>query len=67
MNIPSKSELSPIERCIELAIESAKRGGFPNGSLIVKNGYIISESISMAEQVYDPTSHAEVTCYTSSV
>jgi guanine deaminase len=50
-----------LNRVIELARRSYEEGGFPNGSLILLDGRIVAESISMAEQVYDPTAHAEVT------
>lgn len=49
-----------LDRVVELALESYQKGGFPNGALIAEEDEIISESISMSEQIYDPTSHAEV-------
>ena len=48
-----------LKRAIELAKESVKQGGFPAGALIVKNGKIISEGISIGNLLNDPTSHAE--------
>lgn len=50
-----------IERVIALAEESLARGGFPNGALVAYGETIIAESISMSEQIVDPTAHAEVT------
>ncbi len=48
-----------LNRAIELAKESVKKGGFPAGALIVKDGQIISEGISIGNLINDPTSHAE--------
>lgn len=48
---------------LKLAIEQAKKssdvGGFPAGAIIVKNGEVIAEGISIGNQLHDPTSHAE--------
>src|SRR5260221_13730485 len=48
-----------LKRAIELAKESMKKGGFPAGALIVKDGIVISEEISIGNILHDPTSHAE--------
>lgn len=48
-----------LNRAIELARESIKKGGFPAGTIVVKNGKIISEGISVGNLLNDPTSHAE--------
>jgi len=48
-----------LKRTIELAKESVKQGGFPAGALIVKDGKIIAEGISIGWVIYDPTAHAE--------
>ena len=48
-----------LKRAIELAKESAKKGGFPAGALVVKDGKIVSEGISIGNLLNDPTSHAE--------
>lgn len=49
---------------LQLAIEQAKKsvalGGFPAGAVIVKNGEVISEGISIGFSLHDPTSHAEM-------
>lgn len=49
-----------IQRVIELAEESSRKGGFPAGALIVKDEKIISEGLSLGSVIYDPTSHAEI-------
>lgn len=48
-----------LKRAIELAKESVKRGGFPAGALVVKDGEVIAEGISIGTILHDPTSHAE--------
>lgn len=50
-----------VERVITLAEESLAKGSFPNGSLVALGEEIVAESISMSEQVFDPTAHAEMT------
>lgn len=45
---------------IEQAKESIKQGGFPAGTVIVKDGKIISKGISIGNILHDPTSHGEV-------
>ncbi len=42
-----------------MAKESIKKGGFPAGALVVKDGKIIVEGISIGNLLNDPTSHAE--------
>ena len=48
---------------IKLAIEQAKKsvdaGGFPAGAVIVKDGKVISEGISVGFKQNDPSGHAE--------
>lgn len=51
-----------ILRAIELAKESMEKGGFPAGALVVKDGEVISEGISIGSVIFDPTSHAETVC-----
>ena len=48
-----------LKRAIELARESVEKGGFPAGALVVKDGKIVSEGISIGNLLNDPTSHAE--------
>ncbi len=48
---------------LKLAVEQAKKsvemGGFPAGAVIVKNGQVIAEGISLGYTLHDPTEHAE--------
>lgn len=48
---------------LKLAVEQAKKsvneGGFPAGAVIVKDGTVISEGVSLGFKLNDPTSHAE--------
>jgi len=48
---------------LKLAIEQAKKsvmeGGFPAGAIVVKDGKIISEGVSLGRKLNDPTEHAE--------
>jgi tRNA(Arg) A34 adenosine deaminase TadA len=47
-------------RAIDLAKQSMDKGGFPAGAVIVKDGEIIGEGISIGNILHDPTSHAEI-------
>lgn len=49
-----------VLRVVDLAEEALDKGSFPNGALIANNDIVICESISMSEQVIDPTAHAEI-------
>jgi len=48
---------------LKLAVEQAKKsveeGGFPAGAIIVKDGKIIAEGVSLGWKLHDPTEHAE--------
>jgi len=48
---------------LKLAVEQAKKsvaqGGFPAGAVVVKDGAIVSEGVSLGFKLNDPTSHAE--------
>ena len=52
------------KQCLLLAIEqgreSMKKGGFPAGSTIVKDGKIIAEEISIGYNLNDPTAHCDI-------
>lgn len=54
-----KTDIDFLARAIELADESVRRGGFPAGAIIVKNGEVIAEGISIGNSIHDPTAHAE--------
>ena len=49
-----------LRRAIEKAKESVAQGGFPAGAVVVKNGEIIGEGISVGNKLNDPTSHSEI-------
>jgi len=48
-------------RAIEMAKQSIDTGGFPAGAIIVKDGGIISEAISIGSVLHDATAHSETT------
>jgi len=48
-----------LETAFEQARESLKKGGFPAGAVVVKDGKIISKGLSLGYLLHDPTSHAE--------
>lgn len=47
-------------KAIEKASESVAQGGFPAGAIVVKDGEIIGEGISIGNKLNDPTSHGEM-------
>jgi len=49
-----------LQRAIEKAKESVAYGGFPAGAVIVKDGVIVGEGISIGNKLNDPTSHGEM-------
>ena len=49
-----------LQKAIEKARESVIQGGFPAGAIIVKNGEIIGEGVSVGNKLNDPTSHGEM-------
>ena len=49
-----------MQRAIDLAAESVKKGGGPFGAVVVKDGKIIAESANSVTPDNDPTAHAEV-------
>jgi tRNA(Arg) A34 adenosine deaminase TadA len=56
--------MNPEKQFMGIAIneakEIAKQGGYPIGSVIVKNGEIVATGRSIAKVNNDPTSHAEI-------
>ena len=50
-----------MKRAIELSIESINTGGGPFGSVVVKDGKIISEGMNRVTVNNDPTAHGEIT------
>lgn len=55
----NNNESEFLRRTIELARQSVQKGGFPAGAIVVKDGEIIAEGISIGGVLNDPTSHAE--------
>lgn len=53
-------ETAFLRHAIEKAKESVARGGFPAGAIVVKNGKIIGNGISVGNILHDPTSHGEI-------
>ncbi len=49
-----------LRRAIHKAKESVAKGGFPAGAVVVKDGEVIGEGISIGNKLNDPTSHGEV-------
>lgn len=48
---------------LKLAVEQSKKsvaeGGFPAGAIIVKDGKIVADGVSLGRMLNDPTEHAE--------
>lgn len=49
-----------MERCIELASESAATGGGPFGALIVRGTELVAMGVNGVTRLCDPTAHAEM-------
>ncbi len=49
-----------VKKTIELSKQSIAVGGYPVGALIVRNGEIIATGLSDGKQLFDATSHAEI-------
>ncbi|MDP2692009.1 MAG: nucleoside deaminase [bacterium] len=48
-----------LKLAVEQARKSVEQGGFPAGAVVVKDGHIITEGVSLGFKLNDPTSHAE--------
>ena len=51
-----------LQLAIDQANKSVFEGGFPAGAIIVKDGKVIGEGISIGNILNDPTSHGETQC-----
>lgn len=51
-----------LKKAIEQAKFSLERGGFPAGSVLVKDWLILAESISIGNLLFDPTEHSDTSC-----
>jgi len=49
-----------MQRCIELAAESAATGGGPFGALVVRGTELVAMGVNGVTRLNDPTAHAEV-------
>jgi tRNA(Arg) A34 adenosine deaminase TadA len=49
-----------LQLAIEKAKESVSQGGFPAGAIVVKDGKIVGEGISIGNKLNDPTTHGEM-------
>ena len=49
-----------LQLAIEKAKESVVKGGFPAGAVVVKDGRVIGEGVSIGNKLNDPTSHGEM-------
>ena len=48
-----------LKLAVEQGKKSVEQGGFPAGAIIVKDGKIIAEGVSLGHKLHDPTEHAE--------
>src|SRR3989338_8562711 len=49
-----------LQKAIMKAKESVAQGGFPAGAVVVRNGEIVGEGVSIGNELNDPTSHGEM-------
>ena len=49
-----------MQRCFDVALESARSGGYPFAAIVTRKGRIIAESTNRVSQEGDVTRHAEV-------
>lgn len=49
-----------LSRAVSKAKESVSQGGFPAGAVVIRNGEIVGEGISIGNKLADPTSHGEM-------
>ncbi|OGZ99551.1 MAG: hypothetical protein A3H69_02775 [Candidatus Sungbacteria bacterium RIFCSPLOWO2_02_FULL_47_9] len=49
-----------LQKAIMKARESVAQGGFPVGAIVVRNGEVVGEGISVGNKLNDPTSHGEM-------
>ena len=49
-----------MRRCLDLGRVALERGDSPVGSMIVKNGRVVSRCVEAVKSRSDPTAHAEV-------
>ncbi len=49
-----------LQAALTKAKESVALGGFPAGAVVVRDGRIVGEGISVGNKMHDPTSHGEM-------
>jgi len=49
-----------MKRAIEIAKDSAKKGDYAGGAVVVKDNNIVAEGTTNLKHEYDPTVHAEI-------
>jgi len=49
-----------LKKAIMKAKESVDQGGFPAGAIVVKNGEVVGEGVSVGNKLNDPTGHGEM-------
>lgn len=54
-----QEDLTFLKLAIAQAKKSVTQGGFPAGAIVVKDGEVVSEGVSLGFKIHDPTSHAE--------
>jgi len=54
-----KQDNTFMEMAIKQAERSVEQEGFPAGAVVVKDGKVLAEGISIGFKLHDPTSHAE--------
>lgn len=58
--LASTDDLKFTQAAVEKSKDSVSAGGFPVGTVIVRNGEIITSGTSNGKQLNDPTNHAEI-------
>jgi tRNA(adenine34) deaminase len=59
-NLHMETDLTYMQRCIELAKLAKQRGDTPVGSLVLRDGKILGEGTEEVKARLDPTAHAEI-------
>jgi tRNA(adenine34) deaminase len=57
--VTQASDEQMMRRCFDLAVQSARAGGYPYAAIIAKGDRIIAESTNRVSQDHDITRHAE--------
>jgi tRNA(Arg) A34 adenosine deaminase TadA len=57
----TEEDIKFLKQAINKAQESVALRGFPAGAIVVKNGVVIGEGVSIGNQLNDSTAHGEMT------